>query len=207
VRKWLGGAAAVLVLTLAGCTGEQQQSAGPVTGSVTGPGTGQVTGQPGNAVSALPAATPTDVDIPKIGAKSTLVPLGLNADETIQVPPVSTPMQAGWYTKAPTPGEVGPAVILGHVDGNKLPGIFFRLKELAPGDEVLVSRQDGTTAKFLVDRVERVAKSTFPTDEVYGNTTGPELRLITCGGEFDHGAHSYKDNIVVFAKLAPPTAS
>ncbi|MFD1049297.1 class F sortase, partial [Kibdelosporangium lantanae] len=144
---------------------------------------------------------PTSVEIPKIGAKSSLVSLDLNADGTVQVPPVSTPMQAGWYDKAPTPGETGPAVILGHVDGNKQPGILFRLKDVAKGDDVLVTRQDGRHLRFVVDRVEQVAKDAFPTDEVYGDTTGPELRLITCGGVFDHAAHSYKDNIVVFAKL------
>ncbi|MET0233898.1 MAG: class F sortase [Kibdelosporangium sp.] len=157
-------------------------------------------------IAALPASPPTEISIPKLGAKSSLIPLGLNADQTIQVPPVEQPMQAGWYDKAPTPGEIGPAVILGHVDGNKKPGIFFRLKEMAAGDEVLVSRQDGSTARFKATRVERVSKKDFPTDLVYGNTEGAELRLITCGGEFDHSARSYKDNVIVFASLVPPQA-
>jgi LPXTG-site transpeptidase (sortase) family protein len=147
-------------------------------------------------------APPAEIFIPKINAKSSLVPLGLNADQTVEVPPVSRPMQAGWYDKAPAPGEVGPAVILGHVDGNKQPGIFHRLKEMAAGDEIKVSRTDGTQLRFVVDKVEKVAKSDFPTDQVYGDTSKPELRLITCGGEFDKAAHSYKDNIVVFASLA-----
>ncbi|KAA9150099.1 class F sortase [Amycolatopsis acidicola] len=146
-------------------------------------------------------AVPESVDITKIDAHSTLVPLGLNADQTIQVPPVSQPLQAGWYQYGPTPGEVGPAVILGHVDGNKQKGIFWRLKELAPGDEVSVSRKDGSTARFRVTRVEQIDKDTFPTDAVYGDTADPELRLITCGGSFDRDAHSYRDNIIVYAVL------
>jgi hypothetical protein len=154
------------------------------------------------AVPGLPASRPTEVRIPKIGATSSLIPLGLNADETIQVPPVTQPMQAGWYNQAPTPGEVGPAIILGHVDGNKQPGIFFRLKELGPGDAVEVSREDGSVARFIVYSVKRVAKKDFPTDEVYGDTEGAELRLITCGGVFDRNARSYQDNIIAFAKLA-----
>jgi sortase (surface protein transpeptidase) len=149
----------------------------------------------------MPRSEPVSVDIPKIAAQSSLVPLGLNPDNTIEVPPVSRPMQAGWYTYGPTPGEVGPAVILGHVDGNKEKGIFFRLREMAPGDEVVVSRKDGTTAKFTVRRVDQVQKDQFPTDAVYGDTAGPELRLITCGGSFDHAAHSYRDNIIVYATL------
>jgi LPXTG-site transpeptidase (sortase) family protein len=148
------------------------------------------------------AVDPAEVDIPKIDATSTLVGLGLNDDQTVQVPPVEEPMQAGWFTGAPRPGEAGPAVILGHVNGGGHAGIFARLHELADGDEVRVKRVDGSTLTFTVTRVDQVPKDAFPTDEVYGNTEGPELRLITCGGDFDRSAHSYEDNIIVYAKLA-----
>ncbi|GHE78037.1 hypothetical protein GCM10017786_04530 [Amycolatopsis deserti] len=151
--------------------------------------------------SAAAPVEPEALDIPRIGARSTLVPLGLNADGTIEVPPVTQPMQAGWYRNGPTPGEVGPAVILGHVDGGGQKGIFHRLRELAPGDEVSVSRKDGSVLRFVVTRVEQIDKDSFPTEAVYGDTSGPELRLITCGGSFDRAAHSYRDNIIVFAVL------
>ena len=149
----------------------------------------------------MPPSEPTELSVPRIGAKSSLIPLGLNPDETVEVPPVEKPTQAGWYKHARTPGESGPAVLLGHVDGNKQPGIFFRLKELAAGDEVEVSRKDGTTAKFRVRKTEQIAKDSFPTEAVYGETDQPELRLITCGGSFDQAAHSYRDNIIVYATL------
>jgi sortase (surface protein transpeptidase) len=145
---------------------------------------------------------PTEVKIPKIGAESSLIALTVNKDGGISVPTVKTPMQAGWYRLSPVPGEVGPAILLGHVDGNKQPGIFFKLHELAKGDEIFVGRSDGTTLKFVVDRKDQVPKEQFPTDAVYGNTDKPELRLITCGGAFDHAEHSYKDNIVIYANLA-----
>lgn len=158
------------------------------------------------AVASTPArvlapSEPTEVRIPRIDVRSSLVPLGLNADETVEVPPIETPMQAGWYRFARTPGEPGPAVILGHVDGNGLPGIFFRLRELVPGDQVEVSRSDGSTAVFAVRKVEQIAKDEFPTDAVYGDTTGPELRLITCGGAFDEVDRNYRDNIIVYATI------
>ena len=173
-------------------------------------------GSPGNEHPATPTteqssatqpdsagiASPAEVDIPKIEARSSLVELGLNADQTVQVPPVETPMQAGWFTGAPKPGEPGPAVVLGHVNGGGQAGIFAKLHELAAGDEVLIKRTDGTTARFTVNRVDQVSKDHFPTDEVYGNTEGPELRLITCGGAFDRSAHSYEDNVIVYATLA-----
>lgn len=150
----------------------------------------------------LARSVPTVIDIPEIGAHSTLVQLGLNQDSTIEVPPVSTPLQAGWYSYSPTPGEIGPAIILGHVDGGGQKGIFYRLKELVPGEEISVSRQDGSTVRFAVTKVDQVSKSTFSSDDVYGDTADPELRLITCGGSFDRAAHSYRDNIIVYAVLA-----
>jgi sortase (surface protein transpeptidase) len=150
----------------------------------------------------LSRSVPTSVDIPSIDAKSSLVQLGLNADKTVQVPPVSQPLQAGWYKYSPTPGEVGPSVILGHIDGNRKEGIFWRLHDLKPGATVVVDRQDGSSLTFVVTKVDEVSKDVFPTSAVYGNTTDPQLRLITCGGAFDAAAHSYLDNIVVYATLS-----
>lgn len=148
------------------------------------------------------AVDPAEVSIPKIDATSSLVGLGLDDDQTVRVPPVDRPRQAGWFTGAPRPGEVGPAVILGHVNGGGQAGIFARLHELGAGDQVRVTRVDGSVLTFTVARVDQVSKDSFPTEEVYGDTEGPELRLITCGGEFDSGAHSYEDNVIVYATLA-----
>lgn len=144
---------------------------------------------------------PAWVDLPSIEARSSLVQLGLNADRTIEVPPVDEPLQAGWYRYSPTPGQVGPAVILGHIDGNHQKGIFWRLHEMKAGDQVQVGRGDGGTLTFTVTKVDQVAKSSFPTEAVYGNTTDPELRLITCGGAYDAANRNYLDNIIVYAKV------
>jgi sortase (surface protein transpeptidase) len=164
-------------------------------------GCGAPTGGPQPVSGASTTQSPTELSIPKIGVRSSLIGLGLNADQTVQVPPVSTPQQAGWFTGAPKPGEPGPAVILGHVNGGGHPGVFARLHELAVGDQVDISRTDGSTARFVVRRVTAVPKSRFPTDEVYGDTAGPELRLITCGGWFDKAARSYRDQVIVYAGL------
>ncbi|GDY29158.1 hypothetical protein GTS_07910 [Gandjariella thermophila] len=144
---------------------------------------------------------PVLLEIPKIGVHSSLIPLGLNPDGSMQVPPLDDPMQAGWYSYGPTPGEVGPAVLVGHVDGYTRAGVFYRLRQLAPGDEILVTRKDGARVVFRVRSVERVPKDSFPTQAVFGNTTGPELRLITCGGRFDRRAASYRDNIIAYAVM------
>ena len=123
-----------------------------------------------------------------------------NVDGTLEVPPTGFP--AGWYTGAPTPGELGPAIIAGHVDLDGEPGVFFELRHLTPGDEIQVSREDGSTARFRVDRVERFAKDRFPTELVYADLDHAGLRLITCGGDFDQQVRSYEDNLVVFARLS-----
>ncbi len=192
---------ATLAFVLSG-PGETGQAAPPqVAGQTSVASEAPDTAEGGAAVEGMPKVDPIAIDVPKIDAKSSLIPLGLNADNTVEVPPVTQPMQAGWYENGPTPGEVGPSVILGHVDGNKQKGIFFRLKELAPGDRISVARKDGTTAEFAVTKVDKVPKDKFPTDAVYGDTTEPELRLITCGGVFDKASHNYLDNIIVFARL------
>jgi hypothetical protein len=160
-----------------------------------------VAGPPVAPVDPMAPARPTSLRIDAIGASSSLVPLGLNGDRTIQVPPVSDPMQAGWYRLGPTPGSRGPAVILGHVNGGGRDGIFARLHELKPGDQVRVGRTDGSTAVFTITKLEQVPKTAFPSRAVYGDTPDAELRLITCGGRFDAARGSYLDNIVAFGTL------
>ncbi|MGH8930719.1 MAG: class F sortase [Egibacteraceae bacterium] len=145
-------------------------------------------------------AEPRRVIIPKIHVQADVVPLGLERDGSLQVPEDFS--ASGWYVDGPEPGEPGAAVIVGHVDSYDGPAVFYGLDKLTRGDEVLVEAADGTASAFVVDRVEQHAKAEFPTDEVYGNTERPTLRLITCGGAFDRFEGSYRDNVVVFAQLA-----
>ncbi|MGW5715541.1 class F sortase [Amycolatopsis sp. NPDC003865] len=148
----------------------------------------------------LPAAKPASLSIPAIGVRAdALKDLGLTSKGELEVPGDATTV--GWFTGAPSPGEVGPAVLAAHVDYKHVPGAFSRLKELRPGEQARVGRSDGRTAVFTVYRVDRYAKAEFPTDQVYGDTAEPELRLITCGGEFDRSSGNYLDNVVAYARL------
>ncbi len=147
----------------------------------------------------LPRSVPLELRIPAIGVQTGLVPLGVEPDGTLQVP--SNYAVAGWYTLGPTPGEVGPAVIAGHIDSYRGPAVFFRLSALRSGDLVRVTEQDALVALFRVYAVGAYPKTSFPTRQVYANTDSPELRLITCGGAFDTGTRSYRDNVVVYARL------
>jgi sortase (surface protein transpeptidase) len=145
-------------------------------------------------------APPAVLRIPKIGLRADVVELGLNPDGAIQPP--GAPTVVGWFASGPSPGDPGPAVILGHLDSDRGPAVFWHLSRLRPGDTVVVSRSDGSVARFRVTRVARFARSSFPNAEVYGPTLDPELRLITCGGWFNAITRQYADNTVVFAQLA-----
>ncbi|MGH3437850.1 MAG: class F sortase [Sciscionella sp.] len=160
------------------------------------------TGQTAHGLT-LPASHPTAVSIPAIDVHSALTTLGRNPDGSIQVPQMGPDYnKAAWYKYSPSPGALGPAVILGHIDSAKLgPSVFFRLGAMKPGNTVSVTRADGTVAVFTVNKVEEYPKSSFPTLDVYGNTPNAQLRLITCGGAFNAQEHSYVDNIVVYATL------
>jgi hypothetical protein len=150
----------------------------------------------------LPRSVPIMLDVPAIGVHSALLQLGLNRDNTVEVPPLDRDSKAGWYRYSPTPGEKGPAVILGHVDSARYgPGVFYRLGQLKSGDIIQVTRTDSTVALFHVERVAEYRKSAFPTAQVYGNVDYPALRLITCGGDFDAATGNYSDNVVVYALL------
>jgi Sortase domain len=144
-------------------------------------------------------APPVHLQIPAIDVSTPLVKLGRLPDGTLQVPKAWG--TAGWYDQGPRPGQPGPAVILGHVDSKSGPAVFYRLQALRPGDTVRVGLADGRTLVFRVQRLQRYPKNEFPTQAVYFPTLGRELRLITCGGDFDYARDSYVDNIVVYATL------
>lgn len=141
------------------------------------------------------APRPVRLRIPALGVDAPTIELGLRADRTLEVPVDAD--DTGWWTGGPAPGEMGPAVLVGHVDSRRGPGVFVDLKRAPRGTVVLVDREDGSTAHFVVERRGQFAKDDFPTEAVYGSTSSPRLRLITCGGEFDRGARSYTDNVVL----------
>lgn len=149
------------------------------------------------------AAAPVRVRIPAIRVDAPVGPLDVDARNVL--PPPDTNDGTGWWRAGPEPGERGPAVIAGHVDSYQGPAVFYRLRELRAGHLVHVDRADGSTVTFAVTQVERHAKDAFPTGRVYGDTSGPELRLITCGGEFDSRDRRYLDNVIVYARVQDGT--
>jgi sortase (surface protein transpeptidase) len=144
---------------------------------------------------------PRNLYIPAIRVRSTLVPLGVDGNGTLQ-PPADYQV-AGWYAEGPAPGDAGgpPAVLAGHVDSATGPAVFHRLHDLKVGDDVQIQGIDGRTRHFGVYRMADYAKSGFPAAQVYTPTGRAEIRLITCTGQFDRAQESYLDNLVAFAAL------
>ncbi|MGA7204257.1 MAG: class F sortase [Specibacter sp.] len=156
---------------------------------------------PASVGAVLVASAPVSLQVPQIGISTKLVALGQAADGTMDVPGGQPGDPGGWYKYSPAPGQLGPAVILGHVNNLASPvGLFFRLHEMKPGQQFSVTRADGMVAVFVVDKLALVKKATFPTLAVYGNTNRAEIRLITCGG-FDPASGEYTENTVVYGHL------
>jgi sortase (surface protein transpeptidase) len=157
------------------------------------------------ATLATVRSVPTNLSIPAIGLSVSLSTLGTNADGTVQVP--TNDQQPGWFRLGPSPGQVGSAVILGHVDNYTGPGVFFQLRTLVAGDQVYVTLGDGDTAQFAVSSVVMYPKQQFPDQGVYASHGSSALQLVTCGGVFDHQTGSYLSNIVVYSSLVAVTPS
>lgn len=215
-RGWVttrraAGAVGALVLTAVGIASIAPGSGdGPTTSSVLqgagaqppgearAPETTSDTSTSAGAGALAPApAVPVGVAVPRLGIRSPLDPLRLQPDGALEAP--TRWDVAGWYADGPRPGERGPAVIAGHVDGPDGPAVFWRLAELRTGDRIEVRRADGRHATFAVTRRLAAPKDAFPTEQVYGPTPHAELRLITCDGDFDRSTGHYRDNLVVFA--------
>ncbi len=143
---------------------------------------------------------PVRLGIPAIGVSAPIIPLGVNSDGTTQTPDSST--DTGWFAPGPEPGERGAAVVIGHVDSYRGPGVFYHLRALRRGDRITVVLRDRRRVQFVVTGSKDAPKATFPTQLVFRRTERPTLRLVTCGGLFDRSTHHYVDNYIVFAHLA-----
>jgi hypothetical protein len=205
----VGAAAGVLAIGgLSACGGGTSNQSAPPPTTTAPPAPSSSTAESTSVVGpTMPRSKPTDIAIPAIGVDHAVRPTGLNKDGTMHTPPLSEVQWPDWYKYSPTPGQQGPSVIVGHINSAKYgPGIFSKLDDITKGDTVNVKRKDGTTAHFTIYKKQEFPKSDFPTRKVYGNTHRAELRLITCGGSFNKAKHSYRDNIVAYARLSKDKA-
>lgn len=195
LRVRRGGWAAIALAIGLMCT---SQSVGSATAGGTSADLARFGGVTTVRQSASSEPPPRRIRIPSIHVNTRLVRLGLDKEGSLEEP--TTAARAGWFVGAPRPGQLGPAIIAGHVHWNGRPAVFAKLGRIRYDDRIIVTRRDGTEAVFSVTRVSRFKKSGFPTSLVYGDTDHSGLRLITCSG-FDQANHAYLDNVVVFAVL------
>ena len=195
VRSMFSGTASEVAATRPSSSEVLATTSSAASSAVDGP---SVTETP-SAVPSTPSerlARPVRVRIPAIGVDARLRPIGLHDDGSMEVPDFG---MAGWYRLGPRPGEPGPAVVVAHVDSYEGPDVFFRLRELSPGDEIEVRHKDGTWSRFVVQSTEQQLKEKLPVDRIWNRTRDPVLRLVTCGGEFDEVERHYRSNVIVYA--------
>ncbi|MFB7506702.1 class F sortase [Streptomyces broussonetiae] len=182
--------------------------AGP--GGAGGPGAVAAVGGPGGKKSCeppsgpapgpLPRSRPKSFRIPYLGVDAPITGIGLDKDRQLETPPVDRPQLVGWYQRGPTPGESGTAIAVGHRDTMTGPAVFALLAQAEPCKLIEVTRDDGRTAVYTVDKVKVYDKTGFPDKEVYAPAGRPELRILTCGGYYSRRT-GYTSNVVVFAHL------
>ncbi len=195
--SWLVGAALALIGLFGAGAGLGQLTGGPVLPSF---GLAHA-GPDGPAARALARSTPTKIRIRSISVYAPVTPVGLAADGTVSTPPLDDNNLTGWYSGGPSPGQRGPAIIVGHVDGPKGKSVFYNLGKMKPGDKIQVNLANHRVAMFSVYSVEVYPKGKFPGDRIYGDYSRPGLRLITCGGKWLGESRGYADNVVVYAQL------
>lgn len=203
------GGALVVGLLLAGCAPAAPKAVDPAAAPTPAPArTPTLTPPPApvpvQRATLPPAAAPTPpvaVAIETLGISLPVEPVGVRADGQMDVPPQAE--VAGWYRFGAAPGDpAGTAVLAAHVDSVASAGLgpFARLKDLAPGDVVAVTRADGAVVRYAVTEVASVAKPAVAWDDVFVRDGAPRLALVTCGGAWQEDRRSYSDNVVVTAE-------
>ncbi|MET7392254.1 class F sortase [Dactylosporangium sp. NPDC005572] len=199
---WRGTTALALIATvvcgvsLVGTSFAGTSEPPPFVPAAVGASTGSATQAP------APASAPVRLAIGAIGVDAPVRSVDVDRNGMLEAPPLATPREVGWYKRGPTPGEAGNSVLVGHVDtAASGPAVFYELGRLKVGDEVNVTRVDGSAVSFRVDSVRMFSKADFPADLVYGPARQAQLRLVTCGGTFDARKGSYLANTVVTATM------
>ena len=154
---------------------------------------------PATVPTPRPVAEPRTLTLPTLGVTARVEPTGVDERGEFAVPPSVDVV--GWYRLGPGLDEpTGSVVVGGHVDSaTDGPGAFRRLAELAPGDEVLVSGEDGLERSYRVVAREQRPKQDLDLTPYFAPDGAPRLTLFTCGGDFDPTSRSYQDNVMVTA--------
>jgi len=148
-------------------------------------------------------AAPKRLLIPAIGVNAFIEAVGTLPNGDMATPTQSPWEYVGWYDAGPHPGERGSAVIDGHLDRPRgYPAVFWHLRELHVGDQVLVMKSNGKKLTFRVTRVAFYTPQAAPIQDIFGNNGGIYLNLITCAGDWIPSEHQTTLRLVVYTVLA-----
>ncbi|WNI29458.1 class F sortase [Streptomyces sp. ITFR-6] len=197
------GLGMLLIYNSVGSAADDKPPAPPAAAASAAPAPASASAAPKTAAPgpSLPRSEPKRLRIPAIAVDAPFTPLSIGSSGRLDAPPPNDKNLAGWFKDGVTPGERGAAIVAGHVDTTTGPAVFLQLRFLQPGSTVDITRTDGTVATFKVDTVETFSKAKFPDKRVYADTPDAQLRLITCGGNYNRTVKDYEDNVVVFAHL------
>jgi hypothetical protein len=149
-----------------------------------------------------PGPRPVGLRINPTGIAGPIQPVGVAPDTgELAVPPVAGVV--GWYQYGPSPGQLGSAVLAGHVDWHGAMGVFFTLGQVEAGAVISITYDDGGTKAFTVVERRLVLKPELPVESVFARAGPPSLVLVTCGGDFDRSRRRYRSNVVVVATPLP----
>ena len=147
-------------------------------------------------------ANPARLLIPAIGVNAFIESVGVTPGGELAVPQHHPWDDVGWYTAGPRPGERGSAVIDGHLDRTGgSPAVFWRLRDMRVGDQVVVIDAAGKTLKFHVREIEYYTPQNAPIQQIFGNFNGSYLNLITCAGDWIASQHQTTLRLVVYTSL------
>jgi len=145
-------------------------------------------------------ANPVTISIPSLEVTADVEHVGKDSEGRMDVP--KGVMNAAWYELGPLPGEYGNAVIAAHYDTpTGEPSTFYEINTLLPGDEIVVTDENGMEFVFNVTEVITYDNDNFPIKTVFGKNDKKMLNLITCAGIFDKEKKDYSDRTVVFSEL------
>lgn len=146
------------------------------------------------------AGRPVLLEIPALAVRATIEEVGVLPNGQVDVPRVA--MNVAWFRESALPGQKGkPSVIDGHLDSPTGPAVFYKLRFLIPGDEMVVTYENGDRYVFVVEGKERYRFDQAPLAKIFGRNPGRMLNLITCDGAWDSGAANYQQRLVVYSRL------
>ncbi|WP_233254412.1 class F sortase [Salipaludibacillus keqinensis] len=146
---------------------------------------------------------PSMIEIPSIEVEAEIIHVGLEDDGAMEVPNEGD--LVGWFNRGAKPGAKGNSVLAGHVDDRTGPAIFFDLKDLDVGDDIIITDEDGTVLTFQVKDREIYPYDDAPIAKVFGPSSSRNLNLITCTGEFDRNQGTHRERLVIFTELIDET--